>query len=120
AVLLDRWRGSAGPIDRRWCRYFASVMSIVAGITLLGLVPSETPTASELHTSRAIGVTLIGLVGAVGTAAGSGLLFACAAVNRSRVLLHQPLEVACPLVATGTIPPVAAPRRQPHSRGFLG
>jgi CAAX protease family protein len=86
AVLLDRWRGSAGPIDRRWCRYFASVMSIVAVITLWGLVAPEARTASELRTARPVGVTLIGLVGAVGAAAVSGFIFASAAVSRSRVL----------------------------------
>lgn len=86
AVLLDRWRGSAGPIDRRWCRYFASVMSIVAVITLWGLVAPEARTASELRTARPVGVTLIGLVGAVGAAAVSGFIFASAAVSRSRML----------------------------------
>lgn len=86
AVFLDRFRGTAGPIDGRWLRNFSLVTLAVAAINVSSLVTGDARLASELATAEAPGLTAAGLVAAILAASVCGFIFASAAASRSPAL----------------------------------
>lgn len=86
AVLLDRARGTAGPIDTTWWRRFAAVFAVVAATTISGLVTGDAPAAAELQGARPAGLTFIGLAGCLMAAAVCAFTFAAAAGSQTPAL----------------------------------
>lgn len=96
AILLDRIRGTAGPVDRKWWSYFAAVAFAVLLLNVSSLLTGDGRTAADFKVSVAPGITSIGLFGAIAAAIVCGFIFASAAQSRSSTL-HSIVRWRAPL-----------------------
>jgi len=83
AVILDRVRGTAGPI--RW-PHFTVVFLAVAALNVWSLLTGDAATAADLAARQPIGLTPIGIAGALLAAAVCGFVFGAAAGSRTETL----------------------------------
>ncbi len=87
AIVLDRVRGTAGPIGtRKWWIAFAFVFLLIAAINISSLITGDTNRTVDFAAVVPSGISAIGITGSLLTAAVCGFVFACAVTSRSRTL----------------------------------
>lgn len=86
AVLLDRARGTAGAVDRRWWTCFSIVFVVVLGLNSLSLLTGDGATAAQFAEAAPVQISAASVIAAVLSAAVCGFIFASAAVSRSAAL----------------------------------
>ena len=86
AVLLDRLRGTAGRIDGRWWKYFILVAVPVALLNLSSVLTGDAARAPEFVEAAPLPLCFTAFLGVLLTSIVSGVIFASAAVSRTRWL----------------------------------
>lgn len=87
AIILDRVRGTGGLIGTgRWWSCFAVVFFAVTALNASSLITGDGPTATEFAAATAPGITVVGIVASLLTAAVAGFIFASAATSHSQTL----------------------------------
>jgi uncharacterized protein len=86
AVFLDRLRGTAGPVTGKWWAGFSIVFVLVAILDFSSQLTGDGGTAQEFAVARPPGITAVGTVGTLLSAAVCGFIFASAAASRAITL----------------------------------
>ena len=87
AVILDRIRGTAGPIaGSKWWTIFAIVFVLVATINVSSMLTGDAANTQEIGSVEPLGLSAVGVGGSLIAAACCGFILASAACSRSRSL----------------------------------